>query len=205
MQQITDIREYKSRLRTKYKAQRMAMSAQNKAQKDDKIFQRLRSLITIRNCKTVFCYVSTPIEVDTRNFITQALADGKTVAVPRCVPNSRQMEFYAIDSLADLEKGSFSVDEPKPDKKRLVTDYENSICIVPALCFDKQGFRLGYGKGYYDRFLSQYTGNVIGICYSDCIVNSLRIGRYDRQCPIVVTDKTTIIPKLLNKKQKFKR
>lgn len=205
MQQIIDIREYKGRLRKKYKSQRLAMSKEMKAQKDDKIFRRLNSLITVRNCKTIFCYVSTPIEVDTRKFITHALADGKAVAVPRCVPNSRKMEFYSITSLNELEKGSFSVDEPKPDKKRLVTDYENSICIVPALCFDKQGFRLGYGKGYYDRFLSQYTGSVIGICYSDCIVNSLRIGRYDRQCPIVVTDKSTIIPKVLNNKHKFRR
>ena len=181
------------------------MSEQTKAQKDNKIFQRLCSLITIRNCKTIFCYVSTPIEVDTRRFITHAIASGKTVAVPRCVPNSRQMEFYSIDSLADLEKGAFSVDEPKPEKKRLVTDYENSVCIVPALCFDKQGFRLGYGKGYYDRFLSRYTGNVIGICYSDCIVNTLRIGRFDRQCPVVVTDKSTVIPKVLDKKHNFKR
>lgn len=184
-----DIRIYKNELRAKYKSIRFNMSNEEKSLLDEKIYSKLCSLISYKSCKTVFIYVSTPIEVDTRRFIMKALSDGKTVAVPRCISGTRNMSFHVIKSLDELEKGAFSVDEPIDNPKMVITDYNQSICIVPALCFDKSGFRLGYGKGYYDRFLSKYTGAVIGICYSNCITNSLITGRYDRKCDVVVTDK----------------
>ena len=137
----------------------------------------------------MFTYVSTPIEVDTRALINHSLKSGKKVAVPRCVPGTREMEFYYINSLDELEKGTFNVDEPNPDKSKAATEFKKSICIVPALCFDKRGYRLGYGGGYYDRFLSKYNGYSIGICYNNCIVPKLIHGRFDRKPDIVVTDK----------------
>lgn len=189
MYRIKDIRVYKNNLRAKYKKIRIEMKKEAKSIADKRIYDRLISLISYRNCKTVYVYVSTPIEVDTRRFIERALSDGKTVAVPRCVPNTRFMEFYKINSLSELVCGSFSVDEPMPIEENLMYDFNDSICIVPGLCFDKKGYRLGYGKGYYDRFLSNFEGNIIGICYSNCITNELFTGRYDRKCSLVVTER----------------
>lgn len=200
MRKIGDIREYKNTLRQKYKSMRLNMPKVQKTAADKRICKRITDLFSYRSCQTVFCYVSTPIEVDTREFINRALKDGKTVAVPRCVPGTRQMEFYKIDSLDDLKPGSFSVDEPMPDKDKLITDTENSICIVPGLCFDKNGYRLGYGKGYYDRFLSDFKGNIVGICYSECIVNSLITGRFDRKCNLILTEKGVISTKFKHKR-----
>ena len=91
---IGDIRPLKAGMRERYKALRRAMPPQDKQRADHAIAMRVRSLWQYRRCQTLLTYVSTDIEVDTREIIRQALADGKRVAVPRCVAGTRDMEFY---------------------------------------------------------------------------------------------------------------
>lgn len=189
MYKVNDIREYKKSLRSHYREKRREITGKEREQLDSNIFGRVTKLAQYRECKQIFCYVSVRDEVDTRRLITQALADGKRVAVPRCVPNTRRMEFYYINSLSQLEPGSFGVDEPLPSKQTLATDFSDSICIVPGICFDRQGYRLGYGMGYYDRFLCTYDGLTVGLCYSACIKYSLIHGKFDRRSDIVITEK----------------
>ena len=192
MHRVGDIRAYKAALRQQCKQRRLEMSPEKKLQLDRDIYKRILKLNQYKNCKTLLTYVSTPIEVDTRALILDALQQGKRVAVPRCVPGTRNMEFYYIRSLQELKPGAFSVDEPDPAHCELVTDFRGSICIVPGLCFDRSGYRLGYGKGYYDRFLCGYSGLTVGICYTNCMKNKLVTGRFDRQSDIVITERYVI-------------
>lgn len=185
---IGDIRQLKTRLRAKYRSIREGMEPAFREQCDSRIADRVRRLWQYKDAKQLLVYVSTPIEVDTRRIIRQALADGKRVAVPRCIPDTRQMEFYYITSLEELSPGSFGVDEPAPDPENLVTDLSEGLCIIPAFCYDFTGYRLGYGKGYYDRFLPQFGGSLIGICYSSCVRRFLPHGRYDRPAELIVTE-----------------
>lgn len=90
---IEDIRPIKNTLRQKYKEIRLAMSAEEKTEKDASILRRVLSLWQYKCCSYLLVYVSTAIEVDTRRLIERALKDGKKVAVPRCVPGTREMEF----------------------------------------------------------------------------------------------------------------
>ena len=166
---VGDIRPIKATLREQYKTLRREMPPEIKAQRDRQIAGRVTALWQYKRCRQLLTYVSTPIEVDTLEIIRRALADGKKVAVPRCVPGTRDMEFYWINGVEELEPGTFGVLEPRPDPKRKVTDFSNGLCLVPALCYDWRGYRLGYGKGYYDRFLAGFGGHMIGVCYSDCI------------------------------------
>ena len=76
-----------------------------------------------------------------------------------------EMEFYEIHSLFELQPGTFGVLEPVPENSRLVQEETEGLCIVPGLSFDAEGYRLGYGKGYYDRFLSRFSGTTAGVCY----------------------------------------
>lgn len=186
---MNDIREYKKSLRRRYREKRQAITGRLRDELDINILNRVTKLNQYRECSLVLCYVSMRDEVDTRRLIERALADGKRVAVPRCVPNTRKMEFYYIESLSQLEPGTFGVDEPSAQKEKLVSDFSDSICIVPGICFDKKGYRLGYGMGYYDRFLCNYGGVTIGICYSVCTKYNLIHGRYDCRSDIVVTEK----------------
>lgn len=185
-----DIREHKTELRNKYKQIRREMPANVKMQRDEKIFSRLIELDAYKSSQTVLTYVSTEIEVDTIKFIKHALNDGKNVAVPRCVPNTRDMVFYIIKSLRDLESGSFSVLEPIPKQCKKLTGFDEAFCIVPALVYDRYGYRLGYGKGYYDRFLSAHKNMFcVGIGYCCCTVTELVHGRFDVAVDTLITEK----------------
>ena len=186
---VRDIRPLKAALRERFKTQRREMPPEKKKNMDDRIAARLLALRQYRTCDMLLTYVSTPIEVDTYAIIRQALADGKVVAVPRCIPNTRSMAFHRITAVDQLSPGTFGVMEPADDPQTLVTAFPNSLCIVPALCYDWRGYRLGYGKGYYDRFLAQYDGALIGICYSDGISRKLPHGRFDRTVDLLVTEK----------------
>ena len=146
-------------------------------------------LLEYQQAELVLTYVSTAIEVDTRALIERALADGKRVAVPRCTPGKIDMKFYLIGSLSELEPGAFGVLEPNPEKSRELRRYDRSVCILPGLGFDLQGYRLGYGKGYYDRFLARYPGKNVGVCYNICMKTLLPHGRYDKMVDVLVTEK----------------
>ena len=184
-----DIREVKSDLRSGFKNKRSSMSEHLKLNMDSEIQSRFLTLRQYSFCDTVFTYVSKDIEVDTLAIICAAWANGKRVAVPRCIKDTREMDFYYIESMDDLEEGSFGVLEPIEEKCEKVTDFSKGLCIVPGLSFDAEGYRLGYGKGYYDRFLSRFGGETVGLCYSNCIKWKLPHGRYDRAVDMIVTDR----------------
>ena len=183
-----DIRGYKQDLRARSKERRRNMQNDEKQLLDKAVADNVRRLKEYRPAKTILIYMSTPIEVDTIGIIKNAWEDGKRVAVPRCIPDTRDMEFHYIDNLDCLSVGTFSVLEPDPSLP-VVTDFSGCLMIVPGMHFDMKGYRIGYGKGYYDRYMVRFTGISAGICYSGELKPFLYHGRYDRHVDIVVTDK----------------
>ena len=155
----------KQRLREERLAAREALSEQERSVLDDRITQKLLATSEYAEATTVLTYVSVSSEVSTRMFIECALRDGKTVAVPRCLPG-HCLEFVAIASLEQLVAAPFNLLEPVKELSAVTEDQKNnSICIVPALLVDTKGDRLGYGAGFYDRFLSTYPGKKICLAY----------------------------------------
>ncbi len=189
MENVIDIRPIKKKLRAEAREMRRSMCPEKKLVLDRKIKNRLMNLWAVREAKTVLCYVSTEIEVDTREFINALLQMGKRVAVPRCEGTAADMNFYYINSLDELSPGNFGVQEPDPTKCIMVGNTVGTVCIVPAFMFDKFGYRLGYGKGYYDRYLSCYKGSTIGICYDENMQDELFHGKYDRTVDMIVTER----------------
>lgn len=186
---IKDIRVLKSDLRARYKRLRKELNPSQKRRMDEAIQEQFWSLKQYSRCSVLFVYVSKDIEVNTLPIIERALKDHKLVAAPRCRENSTDMDFYRIRSMEDLEPASFGVLEPIVECCEKITDFSSGLCIVPGLCYDSQGFRLGYGKGYYDRFLSRYQGDTVGLCYSSCIQWKLPHGRFDHPVDLLLTDK----------------
>lgn len=184
-----DIRELKQGLRRRSRAFREGLPSERKAQLDAAILTRFISLREFVRADVIYTYVSKPIEVDTLGLIGAALKAGKRVAAPRCVPGTRQMVFFEIGSESDLEEGSFGVREPAPAHCRRAEADNRSLCVVPGFSFDSHGFRLGYGKGYYDRFLANFPGATVGLCYAGCVRWNLPHGRFDRSVNILVTER----------------
>lgn len=167
---------------------RRSLAPEAKARSDAKILARLLTVREYQRCSLLLTYVSLPIEVDTLALIDRALADGKQVAVPRCVDGTREMEFYKISGRGDLVPRTFGVLEPVLERCALVEDFSESACVVPALAYDREGFRLGYGAGYYDRFLSFYAQPKIGLAYTENLRKRLWHGRYDVPVDLIVTE-----------------
>lgn len=155
----------KQSMREECLAARKALTAHERSELDGCITQKLLTTSEYKKASTVLTYVSVLFEVSTRQFIKQALSDDKTVAVPRCLPQHR-LEFVAVTSLEQLLPAPFNLLEPPKELSALTEDtIEASICIVPALLVDIKGYRLGYGAGFYDRFLSTYPGKKICLAY----------------------------------------
>lgn len=186
---LKNIKECKKELRSYYKKLRFDCPQSIKQDLDKELTRKFLSLDEYKNCDTLFAFVSMPIECDTSRIIDNALLDNKRVALPKCKNKSGIMDFYFIDSKDDLKRGMYSIFEPDSDKCKLVTDFSHGLCIVPGLCFDFQGYRLGFGKGYYDRFLNDFKGTSVGICYSRYVEKSLPHGIFDRYTDILVTEK----------------
>lgn len=148
-----------------------------KREMDLEIQSRLLMTDEYRECKTVLVYVSKENEIDTFGIINAAFANNKRVAVP-VTCDDYSLDFYQINSIKELKLGKFNVMEPS-DLNDKVTDFSDSICIVPALCCDLSGNRVGYGKGCYDRFLAKYPGKKICLVYSDFVFPSVEHNKFD--------------------------
>ncbi len=191
---MRDIRQFKKERRALVKEYRRSLAPEQKAGMDGQIRKTLCRLYQFQRAKTVLIYMSTPIEVDTVGIIEYCWQHHKRVALPRCVDGTRLMDFYYVSSFDQLEKGTFGVLEPKTSCEKL-GDYKDGICVVPALAYDRQGYRLGYGGGYYDRFLGKYPGATVGIIYRQNLYRFLPHGRYDASVSVVVSEKGFFYPR----------
>lgn len=185
-----EIRKRKNDIREKYKALRAAIPPETKALMDEKICNAFCSLATYRYASVLLMYSPKGSEVDVMPIARKALADGKKVAFPRCIPGTHDMEYHYVESLDVLTPGAYGLLEPPSN---LPIYDRNSIaptaCIIPALVYDRKGYRLGYGKGYYDRYLGSYVGSKVGMIYSDYIIDELPRGRFDLCADFMVTEK----------------
>ena len=179
----------KQRLREERLAAREALTEQERSVLDDRITQKLLATSEYAEATTVLTYVSVSSEVSTRMFIECALRDGKTVAVPRCLPG-HCLEFVAIASLEQLVAAPFNLLEPAKELPAVTEDQKNnSICIVPALLVDTKGYRLGYGAGFYDRFLSTYPSKKICLAYQQNLSRTtLPHTAFDVAVDLVITE-----------------
>lgn len=178
----------KNDLRAFFKAVRMSLSETERNRLDRLIADRFLTLPQYREAKTVLFYVSLPLEVDTYALMERAFRDDKTVAAPRCVPGTREMDFYILRDIRDLAPGAFGVSEPKVESCEKLTDLSDGLCVVPALGFARDGYRLGYGKGYYDRFLARFSGRTVGLVYDACLKEHLPHDRFDCRVEQIVTE-----------------
>ncbi len=177
----------KSALRREILLRRQQVSAQERLARDVGIFENVQQCAAFLQADAVFCFVSEKGEPDTRRLIEFCLAMGIRLAVPRCMDKNGAMAFFWITAEQQLVPGFFGI--PEPDEHCPPAAFTpNTCCFVPALAFDRKGNRLGYGKGYYDRFLAGFCGHTIGLCDEEFLFNSLPADEFDRQAEEIVTE-----------------
>ena len=140
-----------------------------------------------QNAEVIFCYIDAKGEVQTEDIIKHAWENGKKVAVPKV--HGDIMKFYLITSYDDLEAGCFDIMEPKAYCEEIIDIPEKSIVIMPGVAFDKKGNRIGYGKGYYDKYFTKYPKVYkIAITYSLQIVQEIPVSLVDVKADCVITE-----------------
>ena len=152
--------------------------------KNKKILDKIINLRAVKEASVILTYVSTDDEVDTIELIKYLLKDNRLVAVPRVDESS--MNFYFIKSLDDLTKGYMNIYEPIGAD--MVKSFSKAISITPGICYSNDGYRIGYGKGFYDRFYSKNRVYSIGLCYSECLTSEKFNDLYDVAVDEIITD-----------------
>ncbi|MCL2086564.1 MAG: 5-formyltetrahydrofolate cyclo-ligase [Oscillospiraceae bacterium] len=160
-------------------------TCQERESKDKVLFQKLVCCDAFINAKTVLCYMSVNDEIDTKEIVNYCLSQKKKVALPRV--DEGKINFFYINDFKDLEVGFRGIPAPSSDCE-IVSDYRDSVCIVPALAFDRKNHRIGYGGGFYDRFLKDYPGIKIGLCYSSNFVDELPTQEHDVPVDLLIRE-----------------
>ena len=155
--------------------------------RSSQIVQRVLCHPSYRNAECVLCYIDAKGEVQTKELIEHAWAHGKCIAVPRV--HGDVMKFYFISSYEQLEPGSFGIMEPKMDCPELTSIPERSLVIMPGVAFDLSGNRIGYGKGYYDKYFAAYENIYkIGLAFSFQIAPEISSDVFDIKANCIITD-----------------
>lgn len=143
-----------------------------------------------KKAKTIGITISREFEIDTRPFIKQAWKEGKQVAIPKCFPeDDHKMVFYHFDDYSILETVYSGLLEPDILQTEPVLKESINLMFVPGLMFDRNGYRIGYGGGYYDRYLGDFSGTTISLAYSGQVVDHVPRNDYDIPVQHLVTEK----------------
>jgi len=164
----------------------------------DKIINTIMKLPEFMNCRNIMLYLSFNKEVNTYPLATWCLNNGKTVIAPYCIQSERKIIPYKINNLtSDLTKSTFGVMEPKHKLLEKTNIEDIDLIIVPGVIFDKDCNRIGFGAGYYDRFLLKKLKNTptIGIAYDYQIIDKVPTDEYDIPLNFIITEKRIIYPK----------
>lgn len=181
----------KQALRQSMLALRRARSSAEQVALSDAIqAQFLRSGL-LQSCQCVFLYVSVADEIGTRTILQEALCLKKAVCVPRCVSKGI-MTAHRIESTDDLQEGKYGIPEPREGCPQIAPGAIDLI-VAPCLCVERTGYRLGYGGGYYDRFLAQAQHAIVCVlCPDGAIVPTVYPQIYDQKCSKIVTEREVL-------------
>ena len=166
----------KKELRAQIRAQKRAMTEEQIVEKSLRLGELFLASDAYKNAKTIYGYLPYNQEVRTVAMLEQAMKDGKRVAVPKCYGD--EMRFIYMDDLSKVEKGYANIPEPIADEP--VADDETALVLMPGLAFDPQGHRIGYGGGFYDKFLAKEPNHpTLALCYDFQMVEHLETEKFD--------------------------
>lgn len=177
----------KDTIRQEYLNKRKEALAHLRYEQKQKIYSHLRQIPEYEKAKTVMAYFSRGSEVPTKNLILELLNGEKEIALPRTNVQDKAITPYLITSLDDLEASSFGIMEPKPSCKICPME-KIGIVLVPGIAFDEKGGRLGYGLGFYDRFLASSKLKTAGLCTDAQIAPPLPLEPHDVPMDYIVSE-----------------
>ena len=182
--------------RARFRAARDGCPAPDRSRADALIAQRLLELPELSSARLVLAYSPIGSEVDVRPVVRALIGEGRAVALPRTLDHGR-LAWYEVRPGDVLECGALGVPEPAADEARRVDPYRpDAVALVPGIAFDARGARIGYGGGYYDRFLAAFPGTAVGLARESCIAPDLcalgAVEEHDVPVEAVLTERRLI-------------
>lgn len=166
----------KQELRKSIREQKRAMTEDQIQEKSRLLGQLFAASALYRNAKTIYGYMPYNQEVRTVPMLEQAIRDGKRVAIPKCYGD--EMRFIFMEDLSKVEKGYAGIPEPIEDAP--IADDETALVLMPGLAFDPEGHRIGYGGGFYDKFLAKEPNHpTLALCYDFQMMEKLETEEFD--------------------------
>lgn len=173
----------KKQLRSEIRARKRAMTEADIQEKSRILTEKFLATQAYRTARTVYGYLPYNQEVRTVELLEQAIADGKRVAVPKVYGD--EMKFVYMDDLSQVEKGYAGIPEPIADDP--VAEDTDALVLMPGLAFDPQGHRIGYGGGFYDKFLAREPGHpTVALCYDFQMYPHLETEEFDKSVDLVI-------------------
>ena len=166
----------KLQLRRAIRERKRAMTEEEIVSRSEKLMELFLASDAYKNANTIYGYLPYNQEARTVPMLEQALKDGKKVAVPKCYGD--QMEFIYLEDLTKVEKGYANIPEPIADEP--IARDATALVLMPGLAFDPQGHRIGYGGGFYDKYLSAEPGHpTLALCYEFQMLPHLETEEHD--------------------------
>ena len=181
----------KSTLRRRLRAERIRMPERVVREKSLRIYRRLIDMPAYRLARRIACYVSVKNEVDTRRVIQNAIGGGKQVGVP-VTREDGDMDFQAIAGLSDVRPVHYGLREPVADSPKVLLPHTIDLILVPGIAFDRRGYRIGLGGGYYDRFLVRTEAVRVGLSYGFQIIDRVPDEPHDVTIDWIITENEVI-------------
>ncbi|MBF8983376.1 5-formyltetrahydrofolate cyclo-ligase [Lutibacter sp. B2] len=185
----------KKQLRSEILNERKNLPIPIVSEKSGKISELLKSMNLYKNAQSVMVYIDFRNEVKTNDIINDLLSKNKRVVIPISIPETREMILsQLLNPGKELTKGTYGILEPKKEYIREVNPETIDLILVPGVAFDEEGYRLGYGGGYYDRFLDKLTKNIpsIALAFDLQIMEKVPRDVHDHAVDSIVTESRII-------------
>ncbi|KAB2444752.1 5-formyltetrahydrofolate cyclo-ligase [Bacillus luti] len=187
------MREEKLRLRKQIIEHMNSLSEERYTTLSEQIAFSLYAQKEWAEAKTIGITLSMENEVNTYSIIEKAWEEGKKVVVPKCNKETRTMSFRQISNFDQLETVYMNLREPIPVLTEEVDADEIDLQIVPGVAYTERGERIGYGGGYYDRYLMHYKGKTLSLAYQFQMVQHIPVEPFDKNVEKIITEKGTIV------------
>ncbi|SOC36228.1 5-formyltetrahydrofolate cyclo-ligase [Ureibacillus acetophenoni] len=182
----------KKEMRSKVKAALADLTDEQYVQYSNSIIEKLLMEDTVQNANTVAITLSNRPEVDTYQLIEKLWESKKRVVVPKCNPKDRSMQFYELQHFNQLETVYMNLKEPDPEKTIPIKSENIDIIVVPGVVYDMTGYRIGFGGGYYDRYLVNYNGTLITLAFDLQVIKNVPSESHDIPVDLIITEKRRI-------------
>lgn len=187
------IAESKKRLRARVRQEIAALTQQECKESDRALFDRFLALPQVQQADTLFLFWGIPgREPETEQLVRELTRQGKRVGLPRMLPG-RQMEVRQFDPRIPMKQAAFGIWEPS-EEAPLLEKRDLALALIPAVCYDRLGYRLGFGGGYYDRWLEDFSGRTVGLCRGVLLQERVPVEAHDARVEVLLTEEETLCP-----------